>query len=263
MPTFADLVVAEFARSEVVERPKPWGELFVEFQKTMGDTVQKMMGGMVQMARAIAERAEENFPSKAYRPYLEARGFAPFLARGLGSLTISLGTRQANEARRVAPVVEAIRFLAQGNRQRRAILSRAKVVLAASEDTSIVDELFRNAGFNKGEFLRLLQTLVDGGAIDREPIRTIAAAIVPSLPRARGRKISAASAAHELFLETNAYFGFPAGYTWSDIEGECLDQRTKATRLEFDDPDFDPRSARRRVKRRGIAKTGSSRSPIR
>ena len=86
MPTFDDLFVAELARSEVVERLKPWGELFVELQK--------MMGGMVQMARAIAERAEENFPSKAYRPYLEARGFAPFLARGLGSLTISLGTRR-------------------------------------------------------------------------------------------------------------------------------------------------------------------------
>ena len=69
------------------------------------------------MASAIAERAEENFPSKAYGPYFEARGFAPFLARGLGSLTISLGTREADEAKRVAPVVDAIRFLARGYRQ--------------------------------------------------------------------------------------------------------------------------------------------------
>lgn len=117
------------------------------------------------MASAIAERAEENFPSKAYDPDLEAQGFAPFLARGLGSLTISVGTREADEAREVAPVVEAIRFLARGDRQKRAIRSRAKLVLAASKETSIVDELFRNAGLHEEEFLRLLQTVIDGGAI--------------------------------------------------------------------------------------------------
>ena len=180
MPTLEDHFVAELAGSGVLERLKPWGELAVEFQK--------MLGGMFLMARAIAERAEENFPSKAYGPYLEARGFAPFLARGLGSLTISLGTREADEAKRVAPVVEAIRFLSRSDRQKRAILSRAKLVLAASKETSIVDEFFRNAGLHEGEFLRLLQTVIDGGAIARERIATIAAAIAPSLPQARGRK---------------------------------------------------------------------------
>ena len=78
MPTFADLFVAELARSGLLEQLKPWGELFDQFMK--------MPEGMGLMARAIAERAEENFPSKAYGPYLEAQGFAPFLARGLGSL---------------------------------------------------------------------------------------------------------------------------------------------------------------------------------
>ena len=81
----------------------------------------------------------------------------------------------------------------------------------------------------------MLQTIIDGGAIDRERIKTIAAAIAPSLPRARGPKISAASAAHELFLETNASFGLPAGYTWSDIEGDYIDPQTQATRQEFGD----------------------------
>jgi hypothetical protein len=255
MPTFEDHFGAELARSGVLGSLKPWGELFLEYQK--------MFEGMGQMARAIAERAEENFPSKAYGPYLEARGFSPFLARGLGSLTISLGTRQANEAKRVARVVEAIRFLARGDRQKRAILPRAKLVLTASKETSIVDGLFHDAGLHEGEFLRLLQTVIDGGAINRERIRAIAAAIAPSLPCARGRKASAASAAHELFLETNVSLGLPAGFTWSDVEGKCLDERTKATRQEFDDPRFDPGSARRRVKLRVPAKTSSSPSTIR
>lgn len=185
------------------------------------------------------------------------------MARGLGSLTISVATREADEAKRVAPVVEAIRFLARGDRQRRAIVSRAKLVLAASKETSIVDELFSNAGLNEGEFLRLLQTIIDGGAIDRERIQTIAAAVAPSVRRARGPKISAASAAHEQFLEMIASLGLPAGYARSGIDGDYSDPRTQATRLEFDDRDFDPRPAHRRVKRRGLIKTRSSRSPIR
>lgn len=254
MPTLEDHFVAELARSGMLERLKPWGELFVEFQK--------MLGGMFLMASAIAERAEENFPSKAYGNYFEAQGFAPFLARGLASLTISLGTREADEARRVTPVVEAIRFLARGDRQKRAILSRAKLVLAASKETSIVDELFRNAGLHEGEFLRLLQTVIDGGTINRERITTIAAVVAPSVRRARGPKITAASAAHERFLETNASFGLPGGYTWSEDAGDFVDPRTRATRQEFGEPDFAPRSARRRVKRRGSVKTGLSRSTI-
>ena len=93
--------------------------------------------------------------------------------------------------------VEAIRFLARGERQKRAILSSAKLVLAASKETSIVDKLFRKAGLHEGEFLRLLQTVIDGRAINRERITTIAAAVAPLVRRARGPKISAASAAHE------------------------------------------------------------------
>jgi hypothetical protein len=142
MPTFADHVVAELARSGFLERCKPFGELLAELQK--------MPGGMFSMASAIAKRAEERFPSKAYGSYFEAQGSTPFLAKGLGSLTISRGRRQANEAKRVAPVIEAIRFLARGKRQKRAILSRARVVLIASEETSIVDELFSNAGLHEG-----------------------------------------------------------------------------------------------------------------
>lgn len=209
--------MAELVRSGILERLKPWGELFLQ--------VQKLPGAMFLMASAIAERAEGNFPSKAYGPYLEAQGLSPFLARGLGSLTISLGTREADEAKRVAPVIEAIRFLSRGDRQKRAILSRAKLVLA-SKETSIVDALFCDAGLHEGEFLiRLLQAVIDGGAIDRERIRAIAAAIAPSLSRARGPKIRAASAAHEQFLETNACLR-RAGYTWSEYQSDFLDART-------------------------------------
>ena len=162
----------------------------------------------------------------------------------------------------MAPVVEAIRFLARGDRQRRAILSRAKLVLAARQETSIVDELFRNAGHHEGEFLRLLQTVINEGAISRERIRTIAAAVIRGAPCARAG-LAAASGAHELFLEMNLSFGLPGGYTWSEDADDFVDPMARATRQEFGDPDFAPRSARRRVKRRGLVKTGLSRSTIR
>lgn len=153
MPTFAEAIVAELAHSGVLERMRPWVDAqlkpWVEWWTV---ETPKTWLGMFSMARAIGERAEQNFPSKAYRPYFEAQGVPPFLARGLGSLALSGGKRQAKEAKRVAPVIEAIRFLAQADRQRRAILSRAKVALAAANETSIVDELFSNAGLHEGEY---------------------------------------------------------------------------------------------------------------
>jgi hypothetical protein len=261
--TFDEAIVAEMAHSGVLERMRSWAHAHLKPRVEWWTVeTQKMCLGMVQMAHAIAERAEQNCPSKGYSPYFETQGFAPSLARGLGSLTLSRGKRQAKEAKRVAPVIEAIRFLARGDGQRRAIVSRAKLVFAAANETSIVDELFSNARLHEGEFLRLLQTIIDGGAIDRQRIKTIAAAIAPSRPRARGPKISAASATHELFLGTNASFGLPAGYTWSDREEDFVDRETQATRQEFGDPDFDPRAAYRRVRERGSVKTGSSRSTI-
>jgi hypothetical protein len=263
MPTFAHALHAELTHSGALERIRTWVDAHLKpWVEACTVESQKMCVGTVQMAGAIAERAEDNFSSKAYGPYLEAQGFAPLLARGLGSLIISLGTREADGAKRVAPVVDAIRFLARGYRQKRAILSRAKLVLAASKEASIVDGLFRNAGLHKREFLSLLQTVIDGGAINRERISTIAAAVASSLPSARGRKARAASAAHELFLETNASFGLPSGYTWSEYAFDFVDQKTQVTRREFDDSRFDPRPARRRIKVRRTAKTGLSRSTL-
>jgi hypothetical protein len=218
-----------------------------------------MWSGMVLMAGAIAERAEERCPSKAYRPYFEARGFPPLVARAIGSLTISIGQRQADEAKTEAKVIAAIRFFARGRGQKRAVAWRARLVLEARDNTSIVDTLFVNARVDECEVLRLLQTVIDGGAIDSERIQTLAAASIPRRPRARGRKIKAASAAHELFLANNAQFGFPAGYTWSDGKEDFVDHQTRATMQEFDDPRFDPRPAYRRTKRRGLAETDKSR----
>ena len=78
--------------------------------------------------------------------------------------------------------------------------------------------------------------------------------IAPHLLVSRGRKVSAASAAHEFLLED---FGEMTGwraYTWSFDEDGYTDPLTKATQLEFKNPDFDPRAAYRRLKIRRESK---------
>ena len=161
--TLGDHLAAYFARPEVAEQLKPWVEVFAGFLK--------FPVAMGQMATAIAQRAEENHPSGAYGPYFKDRGIHPVWAQGLGSLAISMGTRRANESRRVGPVVEAMRFLSQGDRQKRAILRRTKVLLAAEDETSIVNEVFRKSGLHPAEFLSLLKAVVEGRMLERERIR--------------------------------------------------------------------------------------------
>jgi hypothetical protein len=148
-----------------------------------------------------------------------------------------------------------MRFLSQGNRQQRAILPRAKVLLAAWNETSIVDEMFEKSGLSAAEFLSLLKAVVEGGALERGRIREIAAAVVPSLPSAAGRKVSPASAVHEEFLDSVGSLLGPRGYTWSHEIEDFMDPVTDATRREFGDPDFDPRAAYQRFDARRNAKT--------
>ena len=140
-----------------------------------------------------------------------------------------------------------MRFLAQGkNRRKGAMLSRFSVLLAAEDDARMVSEIFRKAGLNGtecSEFVSLLSGAVDGGSLERERISELAAQVAPSLPSVRGRKVSPASAAHEGFLETADKLGGRFGYRYSELDKDFIDERTKATRIEFDAPDFDPRPA--------------------
>ena len=110
----------------------------------------------------------------------------------------------------------------------------------------MVSEIFRKAGLNGtecSEFTSLLRVAVDGGPLERERISELAAQVAPSLPSVRGRKVSPASAAHEGFLETADKLGGRFGYRYSELDKDFIDERTKATRIEFDAPDFDPRPA--------------------
>lgn len=123
-------------------------------------------------------------------------------------------------------------------------------MLAAWEETSIVDDIFRAASMNDCEFIVMLKTLEKGDRTVCGRLSEIAASLEPSLPGVRGRKVSAASAAHEFLLEKQILKS--QGYTFSAYagkesgangpKGDFTDPMTGATRTEFGDVRFDPRA---------------------
>jgi hypothetical protein len=202
---------------------------------------------------AIIIRVAELPGSRGYQPYLTIRGVGPIAAHGIAALVVRHGKRLADERERRRAVVQAIRFLGKRRRQRRAISPRAKAILAVWDETAIIEEIFADADLGAGEFIGLLKSVVEGGEVDRWRITEIAADVSGHLPTARGKPIRASSAAHEFFLEEVVSFKVSRAYTWSNSEEDFTDPETLATRQEFNDPDFDPRPAHRRLMKRRLA----------
>src|ERR1700747_855952 len=104
-------------------------------------------------------------------------------------------------------------------RRRRAILRRAEVLLAAWDETSIIETLFDEASLIEVEFIGLLKSAVEGREVAWRRITEIAATIAPLLSIPRGPKTSAASASHELLLEEFVSITCSQGYTWTSYNG--------------------------------------------
>jgi hypothetical protein len=245
--TLIDYLKEYLARPDVVERMKPW--------QTACDGLLKAFSGLCEQTVAVIQRAAESPPSVGYEPFLVERSFDPIWARMMARLLVRSGKRCANESVRLPAVVGAIRFLAKPGRGRRPILRKAEVLLAAWEETSIIETIFDDASLNmESEFIGLLKSAVEGHEVSWRRITEIAAAVAPHLSIPRGPKVSAASAAHEFFLESVVGPIEPRAYTWNEIVGKCTDPATEATRREFANSNFDPRPAYRRLKSRRIVK---------
>jgi len=117
-------------------------------------------------------------------------------------------------------------------------------------ETSIIEGVFTKAGLSEIEFIRLLEAVVEGREVDFRRLRELAAQVAPCLRLSRGPKSSARSTAHE-FIKANcsALLKPPRRRGRRKDIGGYADPLTEATRREFDDPDFDPRPALRRLKR--------------
>jgi hypothetical protein len=127
---------------------------------------------------------------------------------------------------------------------------KAEVLLAAWEETSIIETIFDSASLSASDFIELLKSAVEGREVEPRRITEIAATIAPGLSIPRGPKISAASAAHEVLLEELGSVTGTRGFTWNFYRQDYSDPLTQETRREFREPDFAPQAARRRVKAR-------------
>jgi hypothetical protein len=110
------------------------------------------------------------------------------------------GHRDATEGEWRNGVIRAIRNLAKQGRQKRTVLRYAEIVLAGWQETSLA-RTFNNVGLSESEFISLLTSVVKEQDVDYRRVTEIAAKVVPFLSLARGRKVTAASAAHAFLLE--------------------------------------------------------------
>ena len=111
---------------------------------------------------------------------------------------------------------------------------------------------FRQSGHQdlSYEFANLVEPAAAANPVACRRLADIAKAVAGDISPPRGRRISVATAMHELVLERLRCSGKPQAYTWSDEQQDCVDDVTQATRREVGDPDFDPWPSRRRMRAR-------------
>jgi hypothetical protein len=242
VPTLVDHLQEHLTRPDVGERMKPL--------QTVCDGLLRAFSGFCKQIGAVIQRMGESPPSPGYEPWLIERGSNLILARMIARLLVRRGNQSAMESVRLPAVVRAVRFLATPRRKRQAISRKVDVLLAAWEETSIIETIFDDAGLNESEFVRSLRSVAEGHQVGCHRLTEIAASLAPHLSIPRGLKVGAASAAHEFFLEDVVMPMEPRAYSWNEPKGKFTDPVTEATRREFERRHFDPRPAYRRLKAR-------------
>jgi hypothetical protein len=189
--------------------------------------------------------AELVTPSPGYEPMLIEMGLAQCAARAISKVVVKRANKLAEESKLYPEVLRRIRSLASGPRQRAAFVRHARVLSEASEIMPILVELALQASVSDWDFIRLLKLAATGDDTAFNPLTEMAGKIASRLPGKRGPKISAPSAAHEFLLHSRLIVR-PFPKAPQNRRAEYVDALTFATRREFNNPDFDSRSARRR-----------------
>ena len=185
---------------------------------------------------------------KGYGKFLETLGYDRNWAGMMPARIVEEGRVRAATAKRSTEFAQALRRLANPRLATEAFLANAKVALEAMGGTVTTRDLFDGLPRFEGlVFIRALKFCLAGDLSDRAVVCRIARAIWRRVAVSRGPKLTHASAAHEYFLESQSIFE-TAAFTWSPEEEDFTDRLTQATREEFDDPDFNPVPARRRLR---------------
>jgi hypothetical protein len=182
---------------------------------------------------------------KGYGKLLETLGYDRNWGGMAAAMIVEEGRVRAATAKGSTEFAQALRRLANPRLETQAFLANAKTALEAMSRTVLTRDLFDGRPRFYGlVFIRALRSCLAGDLSDRPEVCRIAKAIWRRVAVSRGPKLTHASAAHEYFLEAQSIFGTGA-FTWSPYSEDFTDRLTQATREEFDDPDFNPVSARR------------------
>jgi hypothetical protein len=185
---------------------------------------------------------------KGYAKFLAELGYDRNWAGMLAAMIVEEGRVRVATSQKKTEFAHALRRLANPRLDKEAFLANAKVVLDAMSGTHLTRGLFNGLPPFEGlSFIRALRFCVAGDMSERADACRIAAAIRCRVTISRGPKLTHASAAHQYFLETQSIFR-PAAFTWSAVNEDFTDRLTQATREEFDDPDFNPVPAWRRLR---------------
>jgi hypothetical protein len=220
------------------------------FLETLANRISAVVEPVVIRVCEMLERLEKLPPAPGYEPVLIERGHHPLLARGISHWIIDLARDEAHKAKMQGIVVHAIRFLAKPGRQKRSISRRAAALLEVWNTNFDLGNIFDGVDLRVLEFAEALKGAVRGDLASCQRVTEIAAALAPELSVRRGRRASAASLAHEFSLACVANMAGPKAYTYNPVREDYTDPLTRATRLAFGDPGFDPRPALRRRKKR-------------
>ena len=185
---------------------------------------------------------------KGYAKFLTALGYDRNWAGMLAATIVEEGRVRAATSQRKTEFARALRGLADPRLETAAFLANAKMALEAMGGTRLTRGLFdRLPPFEGLSFIRGLRLCLAGDLSGRAEVSRIAKAIWRRVTVSRGAKLTHASAAHEYFLESQSIFR-PAGFTWAADSENFTDRLTQATREEFDDPNFNPLPAWRRMR---------------
>jgi hypothetical protein len=191
---------------------------------------------------------------KGYSKFLMTLGYDRNWAGMLAAMIVEQGRVRAATSRKKTEFARALLCLANPQLTTEAFLANVKVVLEAMDGTELTYGLFDQLPpFEALSFIRALRFCFAGDMSFRSEVVRIADAIWRRVSVSRGPKLTLASAAHEYFLESQSIFR-SAAFTWSPEGEDFTDRLTQATREEFDDPNFNPVPARRRLRAKQASK---------
>ena len=214
------------------------------------DALTRRLPPLFERVGEAVERLERMPPAPGYEALFINHGQHPLSARMMSYVLIWVSRDAANEARMERRTVDAIRFLAKpGRRHKQAVFRRVEWLLGDWDGMCGLAGL-RQANTSVHEFTSALEAFARGDLGADELLRQTAAAIASRLSVHQGRKASRATIGHQSLLSVLRPVIGRASYTWNPEQEDFIDPLTRATRLAFGDPDFDPRPALRREGRR-------------